>query len=103
MPTARNATGIVPTYQRHRPEQTLLYQIIEQHYPDFADHLAAQSRLPPLYVLKITSSVAGLSMVFYEYNVTPAMQNTLLLSVANAAAFAPVVAQGVWQKVRYYW
>jgi hypothetical protein len=23
-----------PPYQRHRPEQTLLYQIIERYYPD---------------------------------------------------------------------
>ncbi|MCU7936695.1 MAG: hypothetical protein KZQ99_17755 [Candidatus Thiodiazotropha sp. (ex Dulcina madagascariensis)] len=27
-------------YQRHRPEQTLLYRIIEQHYPAFIAHLA---------------------------------------------------------------
>jgi hypothetical protein len=26
-----------PPYQRHRPEQTLLYQIIERHYPEFRD------------------------------------------------------------------
>jgi hypothetical protein len=29
-------------YQRHRPEQTLLYRIIEQHYPAFVDHMAGQ-------------------------------------------------------------
>lgn len=29
-------------YQRHRPEHTLLYQIVEQHYPAFTAHLAAQ-------------------------------------------------------------
>ena len=23
------------TYERHRPEQTLLYQLIEKHYPGF--------------------------------------------------------------------
>jgi len=28
-------------YKRHRPEQTLLYHIIEQHYPEFRDELAA--------------------------------------------------------------
>ncbi len=31
-------------YQRHRPEQSLLYQIIEQHYPVFFTHLAEQGR-----------------------------------------------------------
>ena len=37
-------------YQRHRPEQTLLYRIVEQHYPVFAEHMAAQGRPLPDYV-----------------------------------------------------
>ena len=39
-----------PHYQRHRPEQTLLYQLIEQHYPAFAAHLAEQGTSLPGYV-----------------------------------------------------
>lgn len=31
-------------YQRHRPEQTLLYQIIERHYPEFRDVMAMQGK-----------------------------------------------------------
>jgi len=34
-------------YQRHRPEQTLLYRIIEEHYPVFTAHFAEQSRELP--------------------------------------------------------
>ena len=37
-------------YQRHRPEQTLLYRIIEQHYPLFVTHLAGEGRPLPDYV-----------------------------------------------------
>ncbi|MCF1239124.1 MULTISPECIES: IS91 family transposase [Enterobacteriaceae] len=37
-------------YQRHRPEQTLLYRIVEEYYPTFAAHLAAQGRELPGYV-----------------------------------------------------
>ena len=37
-------------YRRHRPEQTLLYQLVEQHYPVFAAHLVAQGRELPGYV-----------------------------------------------------
>lgn len=37
-------------YQRHRPEQTLLYRIIEQHYPDSAYYMAEQGRALPGYV-----------------------------------------------------
>ena len=29
-------------YERHQPEQTLLYQIIEKYYPQFLVHMAQQ-------------------------------------------------------------
>lgn len=28
--------------ERHRPEQTLLYQLVEKHYPALVDQLAQQ-------------------------------------------------------------
>jgi len=34
-------------YQRHRTEQTLLYRIVEQHYPPFVTHVARQERPLP--------------------------------------------------------
>ena len=37
-------------YQCHRPEQTLLYQIAEQHYPAFTAHLAERGIELPGYV-----------------------------------------------------
>ena len=37
-------------YERHRPDQTLLYQIIEQHYPVFSALMAEQGRELPGYV-----------------------------------------------------
>ena len=37
-------------YQRHRPEQTLLYRIVEEYYPAFAGHLAEQGRELPAYM-----------------------------------------------------
>ncbi|MFQ5433552.1 MAG: IS91 family transposase [Anaerolineae bacterium] len=37
-------------YQHYRPEQTLLYQIIDEYYPVFAAHLAEQGRELPDYV-----------------------------------------------------
>ena len=39
-----------PPYKRHRPEQTLLYQIIEQHDPEFRDVMAMQGKSLPLHV-----------------------------------------------------
>ena len=45
-------------YQRHRPEQTLLYRIVEQYYPAFTSNLAEQGRELPSYCLLYTSDAA---------------------------------------------
>ena len=37
-------------YQRHRPEQTLLYRIVDEYYPAFAALMAEQGRALPGYV-----------------------------------------------------
>jgi len=37
-------------YERHRPETTLLYQLVDEHYPTFADRMAAQGTPLPAYV-----------------------------------------------------
>ncbi len=39
-----------PLYARHRPERTLLYQLVQEYYPAFKAHLAAQGRTLPGYV-----------------------------------------------------
>jgi ribosomal protein S27E len=39
-----------PRYERHRPEQTLLYQIVDKHYPDFLAQLAAEGKFLPDHV-----------------------------------------------------
>ena len=37
-------------YERHRPERTLLYQLVQEYYPAFKAHLAAQGTAVPGYV-----------------------------------------------------
>jgi len=37
-------------YSRHRPEATLLYWLVAQHYPSFRDRRAAEGRALPRYV-----------------------------------------------------
>ncbi len=32
-------------YQRHRPEKTLLYQLVSKHYPVFRQKLAEEGRM----------------------------------------------------------
>jgi len=48
---ARNAdVRKVKDYERRRPERTLLYQLIEEHYPRFLELLATQGRSLPAHV-----------------------------------------------------
>ncbi len=37
-------------YQRHRPEKSLLYQLVSKHYPVFRQQLAEEGRILPGYV-----------------------------------------------------
>ena len=46
--TERSANG--DPYQRHRPEFTLLYQLVDRYYPPFVDRLAAEGKSLPGYV-----------------------------------------------------
>ena len=46
---ARAAGSAVP-YERHRPETTLLYQLVEAHYPVFVAQLATRGTPLPEYV-----------------------------------------------------
>ena len=52
LPAGREASpgGSAFRYARHRPERTLLYQIVEEYYPAFVSHLAAQGTVLPGYV-----------------------------------------------------
>ena len=47
-----------PGYARHRPERTLLYQLVEQHYPAFRELRAAADRPLPDFVLSRTIIMA---------------------------------------------
>ena len=47
---ANTALAAAPSYARHVPERTLLYALVEAHYPDFIASLEAQDRSLPEYV-----------------------------------------------------
>jgi ribosomal protein S27E len=51
-PAGREASsgGGAPAYVGHRPERTLLYQLVEEYYPAFKAHQAAQGNALPGYV-----------------------------------------------------
>ena len=45
----QNSAGV---YVRHRPETTLLYQIVQEYWPEFQAELASHGRYLPAYVTK---------------------------------------------------
>ena len=42
----------IHTYKRHRPEQTLLYQLVERHYPECIEQLSCHGKSLPRHVAK---------------------------------------------------
>ena len=52
LPPGREASSGVgaPPYVRHRPERTLLYQLVEEYFPEFKAHLAALGTALPVHV-----------------------------------------------------
>jgi ribosomal protein S27E len=50
MESSLRVAGGTVRYERHRPETTLLYQLVERHYPEFLTALAGRDRHLPRYV-----------------------------------------------------
>ena len=52
LPAGRESSPGVgaPVYERHRPERTLLYQLIEEYYPAFEAQWAFEGRVLPDYI-----------------------------------------------------
>jgi ribosomal protein S27E len=48
---ALSASAVAPRYTRHRPEDTVLYELVEQHLPAFQRSLAERERPLPGFVL----------------------------------------------------
>jgi hypothetical protein len=48
-PEPSDTTGV---YVRHRPETTLLYQIVQEYWPEFQAELASHGKYLPAYVTK---------------------------------------------------
>ncbi len=50
--TLKESTLPRPLHERHRPEKTLLYQIIDRHYPGFLVYMVEQGKPLPYHVQK---------------------------------------------------
>lgn len=48
----RMSGNVAPAYVRHKPEQTLLYQLVEQDWPEFQTQLSETGRFLPRHVTR---------------------------------------------------
>jgi hypothetical protein len=79
-------------YQRHRPEQTLLYRIVDEYYPAFVAHLGEQGRELPGYVQREFEDYLKCGRL--EYGFWPG-EMVLRLNASSGACCDPVaLSQG---------
>ncbi len=108
MSLARNATASQsPTqtngYERHQPDQTLLYQLVEQHYQPSKPHskpkvntcLATSNKNSTT-----SSNVAVWSMVSCGFAARIVITSVWSPSAVNDAAFALAAVPAGWPRVR---
>lgn len=95
------------SYERHRPETTLLYQLIQEHWPRFQAELGSQGKRLPKFVAQEFEEYLKCGRLEYGFlrvrceschheKLTSAAPST---SVVKNAAFAPVAGLDVWPTV----
>jgi hypothetical protein len=52
LPQPDRMSGVAPAHVRHKPEQTLLYQLVEQYWPDFQTQLSETGRFLSRHVTR---------------------------------------------------
>ena len=83
-----------PGYARHRPGQTLLYQLVERHYPELVAVREAVGRPLPKYVQEEFAAYLKCGRLEHARAATTATPRSSLRSAASAAAFVPPAALG---------
>lgn len=52
LPQPEKMSGVAPALVRHKPEQTLLYQLVVQYWPEFQTQLSETGRYLPRHVTR---------------------------------------------------
>nr|BCT73591.1 hypothetical protein [Escherichia coli] len=93
-------------YQSHRPEQTLLYQIVDEYYPAFAALMAEQGKELPGYVQREFEEFlqcGRLEHGFLRVRCESCHAEHRSLSAVSVAVSARAVGRGGWPKVPPCW
>ena len=90
-------------YRRHRPEATVRYQLVAEHYPRFRDRRAAEGRALPRYVEDKFEAYLRCGLLehgFLRVKCDACRPKSWSHSVASAAASARAAARGGWPRRR---
>ena len=93
-------------YQSHRPEQTLLYQIVDEYYPAFAALMAEQGKELPGYVQREFEEFlqcGRLEHGFLRVRCESCHAEHLVAFSCKRRGFCPAVGRGGWPKVPPCW
>jgi hypothetical protein len=107
----RMSGGEVFAYVRHKPEQTLLYQLIERHWPEFQSHLSEAGSYLPRHVTREFDEYlecGRLEYGFLRVRCEDCHHEQLVAFSCKRRGFcrgrpAPVAAQGAWWKPLHCW
>ena len=106
-----NSAGV---YVRHRPEITLLYQVVQEYWPEFQAELASHGRYLPAYVTKEFDEYlkcGRLEHGFLRVRRESCHDEKLVAFSCKNRGFrlkaptlgVPVVVHGEWQTVLHCW
>ena len=108
------AQAAAPRYARHVPERTLLYALVQAHYPDFLARLEAEERSLPAYVREEFEAFLRCGVLdhgFLRVVCEHCHAERLVAfsckkrgpSTGSGQAFARVAARGAWPSRRGIW
>ena len=93
-------------FERHRPEQTLLYRLVEQYYPDFERQWASEGRVLPDYVRQEFDDYlkcGRLEHGFLRVQCETCHAEHLVAFSCKRRDFVPAAADAAWLKVPPCW
>ena len=93
------------TYERHRPEQTLLYRLIEKHYPALVEQLEVQGKSLPTHVhgeFEAYLKCGRLEHGFLRVRCDKCHFERLVAFSCKKRGFCPAVAPIAWPRQRLF-
>lgn len=107
--TTAHAAGTATTaqpYARHVAQRTLLYALVQAHYPDFLARLEAEERSLPAYVREEFEAFLHCGVLdhgFLRVVCDHCHAERLVAFSCKKCGFSRVAARGAWPRVRGTW